>query len=227
MNLSETAYPQRRPDGDWDLRWFTPAAEVDLCGHATLASAHLLFERGMVDTESVTFHTRSGALTCRRTQSGEGIVMDFPASPPEAVDEVAGLSEALGVEVVSVARSFDLLVELVDASAVRSVAPDQVALNEIDTRAVVVTAEADEPDTDFVSRVFGPRVGIPEDPVTGSSHCILAPWWGARLGLTEMRAHQVSARGGRLVVRLKGSGDDARVELEGQAVTVMDATLHA
>lgn len=221
MNLSETAYPSRRPDGDWDLRWFTPAAEVDLCGHATLATAHVLIELGMVDGGPVTFHTRSGPLICDRT--GTGIVMDFPAAPAAPCGPVAGLSEALRADVVDQGLAFDLIAQLETPEIVASLAPDIGAIAKIDARAVVVTASGDLEGgpADFVSRVFGPRVGIPEDPVTGSAHCILGPWWGERLGRTEMQAHQVSARGGRLRVKL----EDDRVSLTGQAVTVLDGWL--
>jgi PhzF family phenazine biosynthesis protein len=221
MNLSETAYPVRRPDGDWDLRWFTPATEVDLCGHATLASAHVLFELGLVTTGRVTFHTRSGPLTCR--QDGGSVTMDFPIAPAQPCGPVEGLAEALGVPVVDQGRSFDLLAQLDSPRTVADLQPDMVALARIDTRAVVVTAagDVDGGPAHFVSRVFGPRVGIAEDPVTGSAHCILGPWWAQRLGTSELDAHQVSARGGRLTVRILGD----RVELVGQAVTVLDGTL--
>ena len=223
MNLSETAFPARRDDGDWDLRWFTPATEVDLCGHATLATAHVLFDRGLLEGDVVRFHTRSGVLTCRRDSAG--IVMDFPSSPASPCDPVAGLADALGVEVVAQARSFDLLAELASPEVVASVRPDFAALAAIDTRAVLVTAagDVDDGDADFVSRVFAPRVGIDEDPVTGSAHCISGPWWAARLGKSELRAHQVSARGGRLELRVR----DDRVELVGKAVTVFEGELVA
>ncbi len=221
MNLSETAYPSRRDDGDWDLRWFTPKAEVELCGHATLATAHVLFTRDLIDGDTIRFHTRSGVLTCRR--SGEGIVMDFPASPAEPCGPIDGLAEALDAEIVAQAHSFDLLVEVASPAIVAGLEPDFTALARIDTRAVLVTAagDIDGGDADFVSRVFAPRVGIAEDPVTGSAHCISGPWWAERLGKTNLRAHQVSARGGRLGVRLV----DDRVELTGRALTVFEATL--
>jgi PhzF family phenazine biosynthesis protein len=221
MNLSETAFPSRRKDGDWDLRWFTPATEVDLCGHATLGTAHVLFERNLVEGDTVRFHTRSGVLTCRHTNAG--IVMDFPAAPADPCEPVPGLADALGVEVIAQGRSFDLLAELSAPDVVAGLDPNMTALAEIDTRAVLVTAVGDigGGDADFVSRVFGPRVGIPEDPVTGSAHCISGPWWSKRLGKAELAAHQVSARGGRLGVRIAGD----RVELTGRAVTVFEATL--
>lgn len=229
MNLSETAFPRRRPDGQWDLRWFTPATEVDLCGHATLATAHALFELGLAGgddggTGEITFHTRSGPLICRADGTGAGaITMDFPRAEAEPCGPVEGLAEALGAEVVDQGRSFDLLAQLASPAEVAALQPDLTALARIDTRAVVVTAagDVDGGPAHFVSRVFGPRVGVPEDPVTGSAHCITGPWWGQRLGLTELDAHQVSARGGRMRVRLAGD----RVELTGQAVTVLDGTL--
>ena len=221
MNLSETAYPLKRDDGDWDLRWFTPGAEVDLCGHATLGTAHALFEEGMVDGDEIRFHTRSGLLTCRR--SADGLVMDFPAAPAEPCDPVEGLAEALGVEIVTQGRSFDLLAEVDSPDTVAAISPDYGALVRIDTRGVVVTAagDVDGGSADFVSRVFAPRVGINEDPVTGSAHCISGPWWAERLGSDDLSAHQISPRGGRLQVRIVGD----RVELAGQAVTVMTGTL--
>jgi len=230
MNLSETAFPRRRPDGQWDLRWFTPATEVDLCGHATLATAHALFQLGLAGSDDggrageVTFHTRSGPLTCRTdSRSGGAITMDFPRAEASPCGPVDGLAEALGAEVVDQGRSFDLVAQLSSPEEVAALQPDLTALARIDTRAVVVTAagDVDGGPAHFVSRVFGPRVGVPEDPVTGSAHCITGPWWGERLSLTELYAHQVSARGGRLRVRLAG----ARVELTGHAVTVLDGTL--
>ncbi len=232
MNLSETAFPRRRDDGDWNLRWFTPATEVELCGHATLATVHALTELGLVDAAAaeIRFHTLSGVLTC--WLADDGIVMDFPASPPEPCEPIEGLAEALGVEVVDQARSFDVLAQLESAEVVAGLQPDLGALADVDTRAVIVTAAGDVevgshdagPDggpADFVSRVFAPRVGIAEDPVTGSAHCITGPWWAERLSKEVLEAHQVSARGGRMTVALRGD----RVELTGQAVTVLDGTL--
>lgn len=220
MNLSETAYPMRRDDGDWDLRWFTPAAEVDLCGHATLATAHVLFEQGLVD-DQVTFHTRSGELVCSR--DGDGIAMDFPSSPSEPSGPIAGLAEALGAAVVDQGVSFDVVAQMESPEAVVALDPDMGLLAQLDTRAVVATAAGDVNGgpADFCSRVFAPRVGIPEDPVTGSAHCILAPWWAERLGKQTFAAHQASPRGGRLQVELHGD----RVRLVGNAVTVMTAEL--
>ncbi|MDH5288808.1 MAG: PhzF family phenazine biosynthesis protein, partial [Acidimicrobiia bacterium] len=172
----------------------------------------------------ITFHTRSGALICRTDAGTAGaITMDFPRAEAEPSGPVEGLAEALGAEVVDQGRSFDLVAQLASPAEVAAVQPDLTALAHIDTRAVVITAagDIDGGPAHFVSRVFGPRVGVPEDPVTGSAHCITGPWWGQRLGLTELEAHQVSARGGRMRVRLAGN----RVELTGHAVTVLDGTL--
>ena len=222
MNLSETAFPVRRDDGDWDLRWFTPATEVDLCGHATLATAHVLFADGLAPGPTVTFHTRSGPLVCHRHD--DQIVMDFPASPAERCETIPGLADALGVDVVAYGRSFDLVAEVADPDVVASARPDLPALAAVGgPRGIILTAagDIDGGEADFVSRMFAPNVGIDEDPVTGSAHCITGPWWAERLGRTELSAHQVSARGGRLGVRLVGD----RVELTGRAVTVTDGTL--
>ncbi len=220
MNLSETAFV--RPGGDeFELRWFTPKAEVALCGHATLGSAHVLYETGAVDEgRPIRFRTlRSGVLTVRR--EGPMYAMDFPAVPPERADPPAGLAEALGAEPAWTGRNAqnDVLAVLGDAAAVRGLAPDLAALARIDARGICVTAE--DAEYDFVSRFFAPAVGVPEDPVTGSAHCMLAPYWAGRLGRAELRGYQASARGG--VVRVVARGD--RVTLMGAAVTVLDGTL--
>lgn len=225
MNLSETAFPRPldEPGADFELRWFTPKVEVALCGHATLGSAHVLYETGAVPPgRPIRFRTlRSGVLTV--TRSGDGtLAMDFPACPPEKAD-VAGLAEALGVSPSWTGRNAqnDILAVVDDAQAVRSLAPDLAAIARIDARGVCVTAAGT--DHDFVSRFFAPAVGVPEDPVTGSAHCMLAPFWADRLGRTEMRAHQASPRGGE--VRVEARGD--RVTLIGSAVTVIEGTLRA
>jgi PhzF family phenazine biosynthesis protein len=220
MNVAETAFlwPEGT-DGALRLRWFTPALEVDLCGHATLASAHVLWETGRLPGEAAArFATRSGVLACRRRADG-AIEMVFPALPATATAPPAGLAVALGTTPLSVWTSrFDLLVELADAAAVRALAPDLDALARLGGRGVVVTAAA-EPGSghDFVSRFFAPAAGVPEDPVTGSSHCVLAPWWAARLGKDELSGWQASARGGRVGVQVAGE----RVTLTGRAVTVL------
>jgi predicted PhzF superfamily epimerase YddE/YHI9 len=220
MNLSETAFLQPEGDG-FRLRWFTPAAEVDLCGHATLASAHVLWELRVVQPgEPARFHTRSGLLTAER--GGAGIRLDFPARPADACAPPAGLLEALRTEARFVGRNnLDYLVEVASEAAVRDLRPDLGRLAGVPCRGVIVTAAAATPGFDFVSRFFAPAVGVPEDPVTGSAHCCLAPFWGERLGKEQMRGLQVSARGGVVGVRRAGE----RVLLEGQAVTVLRGEL--
>jgi PhzF family phenazine biosynthesis protein len=216
MNLSETAFLLPQDDG-FSLRWFTPAVEVALCGHATLASAHALYEeRGL---ESARFHTLSGVLTAER--SGDWIELDFPARAAEACDAPDGLLESLGVhEPLYVGRNqFDYLIEVASADDVRAIQPDHVRLRTIPVRGVIVTSRDDE--YDFVSRFFGPAVGVDEDPVTGSAHCALTPYWAAKLGKDAMTAYQASKRGG--VVRVRLAGD--RVKLGGQAVTVFRGEL--
>ena len=222
MNLAETAFLIRQEDG-YGLRWFTPTAEVDLCGHATLASAHVLWESGQLRArETARFHTRSGLLTAEKRE--DWIWLDFPATPAEPIAAPPELSEALGVTPLSVGRSpFDFLVELESEAAVRAVAPDFRRLAAIPGRGAVVTSRAADPTFDFVSRYFAPAFGIDEDPVTGSTHCCLAPFWSARLGKTSFRARQLSARGGALHVELAGN----RVRLGGQAVTVLRGELLA
>ena len=223
MNLSETAFLERRDDG-WGLRWFTPAIEVDLCGHATLASAHVLWELKLAaPDELLRFHTRSGVLTARRAD--DRIVLDFPAEPATIVPWVMPVLEALGVAApVAFARNrFDYLVEVADAAQVRALRPDMARLASVPTRGVIVTARSDSDEFDFVSRWFGPRSGVDEDPVTGSAHCCLGPWWAERLGRHELRAVQLSARTGMVGVRVL----DGRVELTGTAVTVLRGELVA
>lgn len=226
LQHSETAFVLRRStaheDGDYGLRWFTPTVEVQLCGHATLATTHALHSTGAGD--QFVFHTLSGEL--RTNVDSEGTVsMDFPASASTPIETPAGLAAALGSVPVSVHRAReDVLVELADAAAVAGLTPDIPALAEIEARGVIVTAAAaDGADHDIVSRFFGPRVGVDEDPVTGSAHCALAPFWAARLARTSLRAAQLSARGGRLDVELLGD----RVLLRGRAVTVLDGSLTA
>ncbi len=222
MNLSETAFVHPVADG-LSLRWFTPAVEVDLCGHATLASAHVLWGEGHLAPDAAArFHTKSGLLTARR--SGDWIDMDFPATPAEPAAAPAGLAEALGVVPRAVGRSrFDYLVEVESEDAVRRLTPDFAALARVAARGIVVTSRAATDGYDFVSRFFAPRSGVPEDPVTGSAHCALAPWWAAQLRKSEMKAFQASPRGG--VVRVRVAGD--RVFLGGQAVTVLRGVLAA
>jgi len=220
MNLSETAFVRPLADG-FELRWFTPAVEVDLCGHATLASAHVLWSEGIVgDDEAIPFHTKSGELECAR--HGELIEMDFPATSAEPLQADEGLSEALGVEPSWIGGSkFDRLVLVESAQVLRTLQPDFARLKEVLVRGVIVTSESDDPRFDFLSRFFGPAVGIDEDPVTGSAHCCLGPFWGERLGKTEMTAFQASARGGIVHVRVAGE----RIVLGGNAVTVVRGEL--
>lgn len=219
MNLSETAFLQSRPGG-WDLRWFTPMAEVDLCGHATLASAHALWESGRAAPGAVLhFHTRSGVLTA--VQRNEWIELDFPALGGTEEPAPAWLEAALGARPLRVIRGpFDYLIEVESEAIVRGLEPDQGRLGAEPVRGFIVTAAASG-DYDFVSRFFGPAVGIAEDPVTGSAHCALAPYWAPRLGRLEMVGYQASRRGG--VVRVTVVGN--RVRLGGRAVTTLRGEL--
>ena len=222
MNLAETAFIRRRAGGDgYDLRWFTPKVEVDLCGHATLASAHALWTSGTVADDPLRFHTRSGVLTCSR--NGGRIELDFPATPPTEAGADPRLLDALGAVAAAYFghTRFDVFVELDSAETVRSVRPDFRKLGAIEARGVIATAVSDDPKYDFISRFFAPQVGIDEDPVTGSAHCALAPYWAAKLGKTAMTAFQASERGGTLHLRLAGD----RVILGGHAVTVFDGHL--
>ncbi len=222
MNLSETAFLLKEGDG-FLLRWFTPAVEVELCGHASLAAAHILWETGRLDRhESARFHTLSGLLTAERR--GEDIELDFPATPDEPAEAPDGLGEILGAKVVNFRSSrFDHLAELESEAVVRALRPDFTRLKALPVRGIMVTSRAASPEFDFVSRFFGPAVGIDEDPVTGSAHCCLGPYWSKRLGKTDMRACQVSRRGGVVGVTVMGD----RVRLRGRAVTVMAAELIA
>lgn len=222
MRHAETAFlvPSSRDDADWDLRWFTPEVEVDLCGHATLASARVLFGEGLAGNE-VRFATRSGVLVAREHAEGS-IGLDFPAMPPVRIPEPAGLPEVLGAAVEQVVSGGDdLLVELASADAVRKADPDMDALGRLPYRGVILTAPGDEDGIDFVSRFFAPQVGIPEDPVTGSAHCALGPYWAPRVGRTRVVGRQVSARGGTVTVEVKGE----RVALVGEAVLVLRGEL--
>jgi PhzF family phenazine biosynthesis protein len=220
MNLAETAFLVRRDSG-FDLRWFTPAVEVDLCGHATLASAHALWEGGhLPPTETASFHTKSGVLTARKLD--DWIELNFPATPAVPAEPPDALTAALGVTPRFVGKSrFDYLVAVESEAAVRGVRPDFARLRELPVRGVIVTSAASTPGLDFVSRFFAPGAGIDEDPVTGSAHCCLTPFWSARLGKTSLVARQVSARGGTIRVMLDGD----RVRLAGQAITVLRGEL--
>lgn len=246
MNLSETAFLVPRPEAEgelgnvaaFDLRWFTPVAEVDLCGHATLASAHVLWDSGEVPkTLPIRFHTKSGELTARPAEEG-WIELDFPAEPvapweESAKEEVAAALALPPGELRQVtANRLDLLVEVTSESVVRELDPDFLKISELSCRGVIVTAAATAGTAatvpaggaaDFVSRYFAPQFGVPEDPVTGSAHCALAPFWAERLGREELVGYQASPRGGVVKVRLAEGGE--RVRLAGQAVTVFRGEL--
>ena len=220
MNLSETAFLLHHQDG-FSLRWVTPTLEVALSGHATHASAHALWEERILETD-VRFHTRSGLLTA--TRNGEWIELDFPVKPEEAAEAPPLLLESLGAKPTYVGRNqFDYLVEVASEEEVRALDPDHQRLRTIPVRGVIVTARSSDPRFDFVSRFFAPGSGVDEDPVTGSAHCALTPYWATKLGKSEMTAYQASPRGG--VVRVRLAGD--RVKLGGRAVTVLRGELVA
>ncbi|CAD79167.1 MAG TPA: PhzF family phenazine biosynthesis protein [Rhodopirellula baltica] len=225
MNLSETAFVVPTDDaGSFHLRWFTPATEVDLCGHATLAAAHTLIEQACVEAgQPIRFQTRSGELVC--TPSDSRITLNFPATPPsDDVDPTVAEQTrgALGIREATVLRSkYDLLVIVEDASIVESLRPNFNTIADIDTRGVMVSAAGGSNGTDFVSRFFAPQCGINEDPVTGSAHCCLAPYWAARLGKTSVVGYQASSRGGTVNCEVAGG----RVHLAGTAVTVLEGRL--
>jgi predicted PhzF superfamily epimerase YddE/YHI9 len=215
MNLSETAFVVPAADG-FDLRWWTPTLEVDLCGHATLATAHALWESGTAAGDRIRFSTRSGTLTAARR--GDAVELDFPLLPVQPADPPPGLLPSLGTAAAFVGRSrFDYLVEAGSEAAVRALAPDFPRLAaSVPARGVIVTAASADPRYDFVSRYFAPAAGIDEDPVTGSAHGCLADHWGRRLGKAELVGYQASARGGVVAVRVAGE----RAVLRGRAVTV-------
>jgi PhzF family phenazine biosynthesis protein len=225
MKHSETAFPRPidAPDADFELRWFTPEVEVTLCGHATLATAHALYETGTVPADRpIRFQTlHRGVITVRLAADGR-LEMDFPAVPAAAIDPPANLAQALGAAPIWTGRSHenDILAVFEDAETVRKLAPDIGVLATIDARGICVTAP-DAPPYDFVSRFFAPSVGIPEDPVTGSAHCMLTLYWAGRLGRDGMTGYQASERGGVVGVALRGD----RVTLTGRAVTVLAGTL--
>lgn len=220
MNLSETAFLVPREDG-YSLQWFTPSVEVDLCGHATLASAHVLWEDSHLPAAAqARFHTRSGLL--RADRRGDWIELDFPAVVAAPADPPPHLLEALGTKAKFVGKNkFDYLVEVESEEVLRALAPDFSSLRKVGVRGVIVTARSASAEFDFVSRFFAPGSGIDEDPVTGSAHCALGPYWSQQLGKKEFTAYQASARGG--VVRVRVNGE--RVILGGQAVTVLRGEL--
>ena len=223
MNQAETAFLTRQ-EGGFSLRWFTPAAEVDLCGHATLASAHYLWEEDhLASSEPARFHTRSGWLTARRNAAG-WITVDLPAIDSHATHAPPDIALALGANPVEVLRgNFDLLCVLKDAATVRALTPDFARLSAWDARGVLVTAAGDRDGIDFVSRCFFPALGVPEDPVTGSAHCALAMHWRDVLGREELVGYQASPRGG--TVRCAVVAD--RVELTGRAITTLTGSFLA
>lgn len=220
MNLSETAFVSPSESG-FALRWFTPTVEVDLCGHATLASAYALWSEGLVDMDvPIPFHTRSGVLTCR--SAGDLIELDLPATPAEETEPPPGLLEALGARPTFVGLTqFDTFIVVDSEDTVRSLRPDFAALREMDVRGAIVTSRCADAAFDFVSRYFAPGAGIDEDPVTGSAHCCLGPYWGKQLDKDAMTGFQASARGGVVQVRVVGD----RVVLGGRAVTVLRGAL--
>jgi PhzF family phenazine biosynthesis protein len=215
-NLAETAYLVRS-NGDYKLRWFTPGTEVPLCGHATLASAAVVMERLEPARTQVVFHSASGPLPVKR--NGSGYIMDFPARPSTSVPIPAGLAEALGAIPLEVTENdFNYMAVLESEKNLRALDPDMAALVRIGKPGFIVTAKSDDPKIDFISRYFAPIKGIPEDPVTGSAHCMLAPYWAKRLGKTTFTAFQASPRGGKVLCRLIGN----RVELEGECVFYLE-----
>ena len=222
MNLSETAFVHARK-GAYKLRWFTPLTEVNLCGHATLATAHVLWESRQVDVNMrIEFYTNSGILTTQR-RNGR-IQMNFPAESPVRCAAPEGLNAALGITPIEVLKcQSDYLVVLSSEAAVRNLQPDFYRLKEIPVRGVMVTALSDTSEYDFVSRFFAPRIGVDEDPVTGSAHCVLAPYWADKLGRQQMTARQLSRRGGVLELSLQKD----RVLIRGEACTVLKGELYA
>ena len=221
MNLAETAFVRRIDQDTFSLRWFTPLIEVDLCGHATLASAHVLWQEDAVDPmDPIRFETRSGILTCKN-MAGR-IQMDFPASPAEEFPVPAEVIEALGVQPIFCGKNqFDYLVEVASESEVRQSVVDMVKLRGVPIRGVILTSRSEQTESDFVSRFFAPASGVDEDPVTGSAHCCLGPYWGPKTGKTELLGFQASRRGGFVEIHLLSD----RVMLLGKAVTTLKGNL--
>ena len=233
FNLSETAFllpleASASTCGDWSLRWFTPRTEVDLCGHATLASAHALREWNLARASEVRFHTRSGILAARFVEENRDIALDFPATPPLECAVPRGLPQALGLSELEISwcgrSKFDILLQLASEKAVAALQPDFAALKAFEARGVAVTARSNESNgrggernCDFVSRFFAPRLGVDEDPVTGSAHCALAPFWAARLNKSALWARQISERGGEMRLQVLGE----HVEIRGGCVSVL------
>ncbi len=222
MNLSETAFLHKVGTDEFILRWFTPLEEVDLCGHATLASAHILWEKAVVNgLADIKFNTGSGQLVCRKSSNGL-IKMDFPREEAEKSEVPEAIYIGLGVKLLFTGKNrMDYLVEVESEEILRNLNPDFTALRKLDSRGVIVTARSENKDFDFVSRFFAPAVGIYEDPVTGSAHCCLAPYWAKKLGKTSFKALQVSKRRGILEIELV----DDRVNIKGRAITVFKGTI--
>ena len=222
-NLAETAFFVGDDDAqtDFHLRWFTPAIEVDLCGHATVAAAHVLFTHLDWPRSDVRFKTQSGLVSCR-SESGR-LVLDFPARPGEPAALTKEIVDALGGSPVEGRAADNLLVVYSSQVELASLTPDAKKVAALDTFGVIVTAPADADDIDFVSRYFAPRAGIDEDPVTGSAHCMLVPYWAERLGKHDLHARQISSRGGELFCRHRP--DDGRVDIAGRAVTFLQGTI--
>jgi predicted PhzF superfamily epimerase YddE/YHI9 len=222
-NLAETAFFVPRADGagpggrDYDLRWFTPEAEVDLCGHATLASGHVVFTALEPGRDRVTFHTKSGPLTVRR--EGDLLAMDFPSRPAVRCDPPPGLAEALGRSPAEVWKARDVMAVFDSEHVVRGLSPSFDRIRALGVFGVIATAPGS--DVDFVSRFFAPLMGIPEDPVTGSAHCTLVPYWAKRLGKSRLAARQVSARGGDLLCEDRGE----RVSMAGRAIQYLEGRI--
>ena len=216
INLSETAFLWPLKDG-YSLRWFTPVSEVDLCGHATLASAHVLWESGELNRDSdARFYTKSGLLTAHREE--DWIELNFPSEPEEKTIPPQFLLDGLGIEATYIGKNrFDYLIEVNSEAAVRRIMPNWTLLKKIDTRGIIVTSRSTSPDYDFISRAFFPSIGINEDPVTGSAHCCLGPYWQHKLSKNELIGYQASQRGGMVKVHVHGE----RVLLAGRAITVM------
>lgn len=219
-NLSETAFFIEKGDGSYHIRWFTPETEVDLCGHATLAAAHVLFEHMKVETNKIQFESRSGVLWVESTE--DLYWLDFPSQPPKKVSMPKLLPEAIGTIPVYAGFNVDLLVLVENEFIVREMKPNMNLLSNLELRGIIVTAASDSANIDFVSRFFAPSVGVPEDPVTGSAHTVLTPFWSKRLGKNKLQAHQISKRGGELVCIQKGE----RVHIGGKAITFLTGSLH-
>lgn len=216
-NLSETAFIHAS-DEAFDIRWFTPAAEVDLCGHATLAAGHILLKHALPDADRVTFRSRSGELSVRRADEGR-LELDFPAWPGEQLEVTPGVAQTLGAVPEEFHQATYFMAVFGSESEIRALRPDLQRVSQLGETGLIVTAPGD--DCDFVSRFFAPRVGIPEDPVTGSAHCALTPYWSARLGKASLHARQVSERGGELWCTLDGK----RVRIAGHAVEFLTGVI--